>query len=85
MHRRSELNSAERKLGFDPRNLIWIIPAKGVTNDAIDAARAGICTPEMKAVAAKEYKTPEEIRDAVAKGIIAIPANINHTTLDPKG
>ncbi len=51
----------------------------------IDAARAGICTPEMKAVAAKEYKTPEEIRDAVAKGTIAIPANINHTTLDPEG
>lgn len=51
----------------------------------IDAARAGICTPEMKAVAAKEYKTPEGIRDAVAKGIIAIPANINHTTLDPEG
>ncbi len=51
----------------------------------IDAARAGICTPEMKAVAAKEYKTPEEICDAVAKGTIAIPANINHTTLDPEG
>lgn len=51
----------------------------------IDAARAGICTPEMKAVAAKEYKTPKEIRDAVAKGTIAIPANINHTTLDPEG
>lgn len=51
----------------------------------IDAARAGICTPEMKAVAAKEYKTPEEIRDAVAKGSISIPANINHTTLDPEG
>lgn len=51
----------------------------------IDAARAGICTPEMKAVAAKEYKTPEEIRDAVAKGSIAIPANTNHTTLDPEG
>lgn len=51
----------------------------------IDAARAGICTPEMKAVAAKEYKTPEEIRDAVAAGRIAIPTNINHTTLDPEG
>lgn len=51
----------------------------------IDAARAGICTPEMKAVAAKEYKTPEEIRDAVAIGRIAIPANINHTSLDPEG
>ncbi len=34
LHRKSELNSAERKLGFDPRNLIWIIPAKGVMNDA---------------------------------------------------
>ena len=31
---KGELNSAERKLGFDPRNLIWIIPAKGVMNDA---------------------------------------------------
>ena len=51
----------------------------------IDAACAGICTPEMKAVAVKEYKTPEEIRDAVAAGRIAIPANINHTTLDPEG
>lgn len=51
----------------------------------IDAARAGICTPQMKAVAAKEHRTPEEIRDAVAKGTIAIPANINHTSLDPEG
>lgn len=51
----------------------------------IDAARAGICTPQMKAVAAKEHRTSEEIRDAVAKGTIAIPANINHTSLDPEG
>ena len=29
----------------------------------MDAARRGIITPEMKAVAAKEYRTEEEIRD----------------------
>ncbi len=51
----------------------------------IDAARAGVCTPEMKVVAAKEGKTPEEIRDALARGSIAIPANIHHTTLSPEG
>ena len=31
----------------------------------MDAARKGIITPEMKAVAAKEYRTEEEIRDLV--------------------
>lgn len=51
----------------------------------IDAARAGIITPEMKAVAAKEYRSAEEIRSGVAAGCIAIPANINHTNLDPEG
>ena len=33
-----------------------------------DAAKQGIITPEMKAVAAKEYRTEEEIRELVAKG-----------------
>ena len=34
----------------------------------IDYARAGKITPQMEAVAAKEHKTPEEIRAGVAKG-----------------
>lgn len=34
----------------------------------MDAARQGIITPEMEAVAKKEYRTPEEIRDLVARG-----------------
>ncbi|MEG0217322.1 MAG: phosphomethylpyrimidine synthase ThiC, partial [Raoultibacter sp.] len=38
----------------------------------IDAARAGVITPEMKTVAAKEFKTEEEIRAGVACGRIAI-------------
>lgn len=51
----------------------------------IDAARQGVVTPEMEVVAAKEYKTPEEIRKGVAQGTIAIPANVNHTSLVPEG
>ena len=51
----------------------------------IDAARAGVITPEMEAVAAKEHRTPEFIREGVAAGRIAIPANIHHTALSPEG
>ena len=38
----------------------------------MEAARRGIITPEMKKVAAKEYRTEEEIRELVAKGQVAI-------------
>ena len=51
----------------------------------MDAAKRGIITPEMKAVAAKEYRTEEEIRDLVAQGQVAICANKLHTCLDPNG
>ena len=51
----------------------------------MDAARRGIITPEMKAVAAKEYRTEEEIRELVAKGQVAICANKLHTCIDPNG
>ena len=51
----------------------------------MDAAKQGIITPQMKIVAEKEYKTPEEIREKVATGEIAIPANINHKSLSPEG
>ena len=51
----------------------------------IDYARAGKITLQMEAVAAKEHKTPEEIRAGVAKGCIAIPANIHHAALSPEG
>ena len=51
----------------------------------MDAAKQGIITPEMKAVAKKEYRTEEEIRDLVAKGQVAICANKLHTSIDPNG
>ena len=51
----------------------------------MEAAKAGFITEAMKAVAEKEYRTPEEIRDLVAKGQVAIPANVNHKSLSPEG
>ena len=51
----------------------------------MDAAKKGIITPEMKAVATKEYRSEEEIRELVAKGQVAICANKLHKKLDPNG
>ncbi|SEI53234.1 phosphomethylpyrimidine synthase [Lachnospiraceae bacterium A10] len=51
----------------------------------MDAARKGIITPEMMRVALKEYRTSEEIRELVAKGQVAIPANVNHKCISPEG
>ena len=51
----------------------------------IDHARAGAVTPAMRAVAEKEGRDPEFIREGVAAGRIAIPANIHHASLIPEG
>ena len=41
----------------------------------MDAAKKGIITPEMEIVAKKENITAEELRERVARGSVAIPAN----------
>ena len=51
----------------------------------MDAARKGIATPQMKAVAEKEHMPLEQLMDLVAKGQVAICANKAHTCLDPQG
>ena len=51
----------------------------------MNAAKQGIITPEMKAVAKKEYRTEEEIRALVAEGKVAICANKLHKCIDPNG
>ena len=51
----------------------------------MEAAKKGIITPEMQTVAAKEYMEPEKLRELVAKGWVAIPANVNHTSLSAEG
>lgn len=51
----------------------------------MDAARKGIITKEMQTVAEYENIEAEEIRELVAKGQVAIPANRNHKCLKPYG
>ena len=51
----------------------------------MEAAKKGIITPEMRTVAEKEYKTPEEIMRSVAVGEVCIPCNINHKSISAEG
>ena len=51
----------------------------------MQAAREGKITDAMKIVAESEHLPVEQIRDGVASGVIAIPANINHKSLKPCG
>lgn len=58
---------------------------EGSSMTQIDSARAGIVTEEMAIVAQKEGRDPDFIREEVAAGRIAIPANIHHARLSPEG
>ena len=51
----------------------------------MEAAKAGIITPQMERVAQKEHRSAEFVRQGVAAGRIAIPANHNHASLDAWG
>ena len=51
----------------------------------MDAAKRGIITPEMETVASKEQLSAEVIRERVAAGTVAIPANVRHTSLSAEG
>src|SRR6266513_4945412 len=56
-------------------------------NDAIRTqmhyARQGVITEEMHYIAQREKLAPETVRAEVARGRMIIPANINHTNLEP--
>ncbi|MDD2554072.1 MAG: phosphomethylpyrimidine synthase ThiC [Desulfotomaculaceae bacterium] len=51
----------------------------------MNAARKGIITVEMEAVARKELVEPEKLRRLIAEGKVVIPANKNHGSLEPCG
>ncbi len=51
----------------------------------MEAAKKGIITPEMKKVAEKEFMDPEVLREKIAKGEVAIPCNVRHTSIEPEG
>src|SRR5579883_2708017 len=46
-------------------------------------ARQGVITEEMEYVARREKLSPELVRSEVARGRMIIPANVNHTNLEP--
>jgi len=46
-------------------------------------AKQGIITPEMEFVAIRENQSVEFVRDEIAKGRAIIPANINHSEVEP--
>ncbi len=62
----------------------WVAKRK---NDKIRTqmhyARKGIVTEEMHYVASRESLSPELVRSEVARGRMIIPANVNHTNLEP--
>lgn len=51
----------------------------------LEAARAGKTTDAMKKVAQAEGVAPDYLRESVAAGRVAIPANPGHGNLQPKG
>ncbi len=51
----------------------------------MDAAKKGIVTEQMRIVAQEENIDIELLRQLVASGRVAIPANKRHTSLSPKG
>jgi phosphomethylpyrimidine synthase len=48
-------------------------------------ARKGVVTEEMAYIAAREQVEATLVRDEVARGRLVIPANVNHTNLEPMG
>ena len=51
----------------------------------MDAARRGIVTPQIEAVAKKERMEPLKLLELVASGKVTIPANRLHSCLEPEG
>ncbi len=59
--------------------------AKAPWTTQMDAARRGVATPQLLAVAGKERMEPERLMALVAEGKAAIPANRAHACLSPEG
>lgn len=63
---------------------LWVEKrSKDENRSQMHYAKKGIITEEMDYVAKREGLEPEYIRSEVARGRMIIPANINHTSLEP--
>ena len=63
----------------------WVKSRKGPVVTQMRYAREGRVTEEMAYVARREKLEPELVRAEVARGRLIIPANVNHTALEPMG
>jgi phosphomethylpyrimidine synthase len=64
----------------------WVKSRLGQPNvSQMHYARRAMTTPEMEYVAKRERVAPELVRTEVARGRMIIPANVNHTNLEPMG
>ena len=62
----------------------WIASRRGQANvSQMHFARQGVVTEEMSHVAKRENLPESLIMEEVARGRMIIPANINHTNLEP--
>ncbi|HKE27916.1 MAG TPA: phosphomethylpyrimidine synthase ThiC [Bryobacteraceae bacterium] len=62
----------------------WVAERKDHTiRTQMHYARQGVVTEEMTYVAKREQIAPELVRTEVARGRMIIPANVNHTNLEP--
>ena len=62
----------------------WVSPRKGQANvSQMHYARQGLVTEEMVFVARRENLPESLVMEEVARGRMVIPANINHTNLEP--
>ncbi|MEO8682183.1 MAG: phosphomethylpyrimidine synthase ThiC, partial [Vicinamibacterales bacterium] len=62
----------------------WVKARRGTGNvTQLHYARKGEITPEMAFIAVREGLPADFVRDEVARGRAIIPANINHTELEP--
>jgi phosphomethylpyrimidine synthase len=64
----------------------WVSKRRGMDNvSQMHFARKGIVTEEMQYVAMREKVDAELVRSEIARGRLIIPANVNHTNLEPMG
>ena len=62
----------------------WVAPRKGQANvSQLHFARQGFLSEEMAYVAKRENLPESLVMEEVARGRMIIPANINHTNLEP--
>ena len=62
----------------------WVESRKGQANvSQMHYARQGVVTEEMAHVAKRENLPESLVMEEVARGRMIIPANINHTNLEP--